>query len=50
MTIADWELLDEVARDLIGRFSGVTDPTLSPGDPGLLTDAGAALDPAEGTE
>ena len=39
--------LDAVARDLVERFqdSGV-DATRSPGDPGLFTDAGVALDPA----
>lgn len=39
--------LDAVARDLIERFADpATDPTLSAGDPGLLTDAGGAFDPA----
>ncbi len=38
--------LDGVARDLIERFEDpLSDPTLLPGDAGLLTDAGAALDP-----
>jgi flagellar hook-associated protein 1 len=38
--------LDAVARDLIERFSNpVADPTLLPGSPGLLTDAGLAFDP-----
>jgi flagellar hook-associated protein 1 FlgK len=38
--------LDAVARDLVERFAdpGV-DPTLLSGDPGLLTDGGAAFDP-----
>ncbi|PIE06897.1 MAG: flagellar hook-associated protein FlgK [Rhodobacterales bacterium] len=37
--------LDAVARDLIERFEAPgVDPTLSPGEPGLFTDAGAALD------
>lgn len=40
--------LDALARDLIERFedSGV-DPSLAPGDPGLFTDDGAALDPMD---
>lgn len=38
--------LDALARDLYDRFaSSAVDPTLAPGAPGLLTDAGAALDP-----
>ena len=37
--------LDAVARDLIERF-GSLDPTIAPGNPGLFTDAGAALLPA----
>lgn len=37
--------LDALARDLIERLEGV-DPTLAPGQPGLFTDAGSALDPA----
>ncbi|MCB1355968.1 MAG: flagellar hook-associated protein FlgK [Maritimibacter sp.] len=37
--------LDAVARDLIERFEDpAIDPTLGAGDPGLFTDAGAALD------
>lgn len=42
------ERLDGFARDLLERFeaSGV-DPTLAPGAPGLLTDAGAAFQPAD---
>ena len=38
--------IDAVARDLVTRFeaSGI-DPTRAPGDPGLLTDAGAVFDP-----
>ena len=36
--------LDAVARDLIERFESTSvDPTLGLGDPGLFTDAGAAL-------
>ncbi|MCP3970160.1 MAG: flagellar hook-associated protein FlgK [Rhodobacteraceae bacterium] len=36
--------LDAVARDLIERFQDpAVDPTLAVGDPGLFTDAGAAL-------
>lgn len=38
--------LDAVARDLIERFQSAADPTLASGDAGLLTDAGAAFDPA----
>lgn len=38
--------LDEVARDLIQRLEGTAvDPSLSVGDPGLFTDAGAVFDP-----
>ncbi len=38
--------LDAVARDLVERFSASgLDPTLLPGQPGLVTDAGAAFDP-----
>jgi flagellar hook-associated protein 1 FlgK len=38
--------LDALARDLVERFQDtVTDPTLAIGDPGLLTDGGAAFDP-----
>lgn len=39
--------IDALARDLIERFeSPAVDPTLAAGQPGLFTDAGAALDPA----
>jgi flagellar hook-associated protein 1 FlgK len=40
--------LDAVARDLVERFqdSGV-DPTLAPGDAGLLTDRGSVFDPLD---
>lgn len=40
--------LDGLARDLIARFAepGV-DPTVPPGQPGLFTDAGALVDPAQ---
>jgi flagellar hook-associated protein 1 FlgK len=42
--------LDAVARDLIGRFADpAVDPTLAPGDAGLLTDAGGAFDPLDTT-
>lgn len=42
--------LDNVAADLVGRFQDpAVDPTLAVGDPGLLTDAGAAFDPADVT-
>ncbi len=38
--------LDTVARDLLERMQGTAvDPTLAPGDPGLFTDGGAALNP-----
>ena len=38
--------LDEIAADLITRFSDpAVDPSLAPGNPGLLTDGGAAYDP-----
>jgi len=38
--------MDGLARDLVERFSSSTvDPSLGAGDPGLFTDAGAALDP-----
>ncbi|CAN1486618.1 FlgK Flagellar hook-associated protein [Paracoccaceae bacterium] len=38
--------LDAVARDLIERFSSAgLDPTLTPGSPGLFTDAGAVFNP-----
>ena len=37
--------LDAVARDLVSRFEDpAVDNTLTPGDPGFFTDAGAALD------
>ncbi|MDJ0627414.1 MAG: flagellar hook-associated protein FlgK [Rhodobacter sp.] len=39
---------DAVARDLVERFADpAVDPTLASGDPGLFTDAGAALVPAD---
>lgn len=39
--------LDALAFDLIGRFADpAVDPTLTPGDPGLFTDNGAAADAA----
>lgn len=42
--------LDALARDLVERFSqSGLDPTLAPGAPGLFTDAGLALDPAQNT-
>lgn len=38
--------LDALARDLIERFeTPAIDPTLAPGQPGLFTDGGLALDP-----
>ena len=38
--------LDALARDLIERFEDpAVDPTLTPGQPGLFTDQGAAFDP-----
>lgn len=40
--------LDEVAADLITRFEDTTvDPTLTPGNPGLLTNAGGPYDPLD---
>ncbi|SLN66001.1 flagellar hook-associated protein FlgK [Roseisalinus antarcticus] len=40
--------IDAIARDMIERFQDdTTDPTLGLGDAGLLTDAGAAFDPAD---
>lgn len=42
------EQLDAFARDLVERFADPSvDSTLSTGDPGLFTDAGAAFDPAD---
>ncbi len=42
------EGLDGIAADLIARFQDpTTDPTLTPGDIGLLTDEGGILDPAD---
>tara|TARA_R110002110_G_scaffold27592_17_gene100105 strand:- start:4066 stop:5520 length:1455 start_codon:yes stop_codon:yes gene_type:complete len=44
--IAAQAQLDVLARDLIERFEDPTvDPTLAPGDAGLFTDEGNALDP-----
>ena len=44
--IASQADLDSVARDLIERFEDpALDATLTPGDPGLFTDNGAAFDP-----
>ena len=37
--------VDAVARDLVERFQGPADPTLSTADPGLFTDAGTLFDP-----
>jgi len=40
--------LDEIAADLITRFeSATTDPSIAPGDPGLLTDGGTVHDPLD---
>lgn len=40
--------LDAFARDLISRFQDpAVDPTLAPGEPGLFTDRGRALVPAD---
>ncbi len=40
--------LDAMARDLVERFQNTTtDPTLTAGDPGLFTNAGAAFTPAD---
>ncbi len=42
--------LDSLARNLIERFQNPsTDPTLTPGSPGLFTDQGAAFDPLNET-
>lgn len=42
------EQLDGLARNLMERFEDLgTDPSLSAGDPGLLTDNGSALDVAQ---
>jgi len=39
--------LDAISRDLVDRFQQAgLDPTLAPGDPGLLTDGGIAFAPA----
>ncbi|EPX82632.1 flagellar hook-associated protein FlgK [Salipiger mucosus] len=43
-------VLDGLARDLVERFGpGGPDGTLTPGDPGLFTDAGAAFNPVDET-
>jgi flagellar hook-associated protein 1 FlgK len=40
--------LDAVARDLVERFSDpAVDPTLLPGQPGLLSDEGGVVDPLD---
>ena len=40
--------LDQIAADLVARFQDVAnDPTLNPGDLGLLTDQGNPLDPSD---
>lgn len=40
--------LDAVARDLVERFADPSvDPTLLPGQPGLLSDAGGVVDPLD---
>ncbi|WP_424971872.1 flagellar hook-associated protein FlgK [Dinoroseobacter sp. S76] len=45
LAVAAQQDVDAVARDLIERFADTAvDPTLSPGDPGLFTDDGAAFD------
>jgi flagellar hook-associated protein 1 FlgK len=42
--------IDGLAADLVSRFSDdALDPTKTPGDPGLFTDAGLALDPLNTT-
>jgi len=47
-TIEAQSRLDGLARDLIERFEDpAVDPSLTPGDPGLFTDGGAALDPLD---
>ncbi|MEH6520697.1 flagellar hook-associated protein FlgK [Sulfitobacter sp.] len=46
--VAAQEQLDAFARDLVERFADpAVDSTLSTGDPGLFTDAGAAFDSAD---
>ena len=46
--VAVQDNVDEVARDLVVRFeSPALDPSLLAGDPGLFTDSGAALNPAD---
>ncbi|MCX7301511.1 MAG: flagellar hook-associated protein FlgK [Rhodobacterales bacterium] len=41
--------LDAIARDLVERFQDpAIDPSIAPGDAGLLTDAGWAFDPLNG--
>lgn len=45
LTVSAQQQLDGLARELTERFaSNAVDPTLPPGQPGLLTDAGAAFD------
>lgn len=40
--------LDQIAESLVSRFEDpVTDPTAAPGQPGLFTDLGLVLDPAQ---
>lgn len=46
LSVSAQQQLDSVARDLIERFSDPTvDPTLSPSDPGLFTDANGVFLP-----
>lgn len=48
ITVNHIERVDQFAANLISRFEDpAVDPTLSAGDPGLFTDAGAALNPAD---
>lgn len=50
LAVAAQGRLDAVARDLVERFSAAgLDPTLAPGAPGLFTDAGGVLVPANET-
>jgi flagellar hook-associated protein 1 FlgK len=48
LAVAGQAKLDALARDLVDRMGEAgLDPTLTPGDPGLFTDGGAAFDPLD---
>ncbi|MEZ5797012.1 MAG: flagellar hook-associated protein FlgK [Paracoccaceae bacterium] len=48
LAVAGQARLDALARDLVERFAEAgLDPTLTPGDPGLFTDAGGAFAAAD---